>query len=115
MGVSHSYNFLLKLQQKWSILKGHWSLIDIDKYYYIVIFDLKEVCTYVLCGGPWIITGHYLAIQKWKPYFHAAEEHITKLTVRVRVSGLHVEWFDHQVMHHVGKLLGTTHRVIFAR
>lgn len=29
----------------------------------------------------------------------------------LRVSGLHVEWFEPQTLHHIGDLLGTTHRI----
>lgn len=62
MGCCHAYSyFLLKLQQKWSVLKGHWSSIDIANDYTVVKFDLVEDLNYVLYGGPWIIADQYLS------------------------------------------------------
>ncbi|KAM2625660.1 hypothetical protein TB1_032494 [Malus domestica] len=67
LGRSHTYNFLLNmLRQKWQ-LKGGMQLIDIDHDFYIVKFDLEEDKEFVLTGGPWIIAGQYLTIQKWRP------------------------------------------------
>lgn len=25
----------------------------------------------VFCGGPWVVTGHYLGVRKWEPDFRA--------------------------------------------
>lgn len=66
---------------------------------------------YVLCDGPWIIGGQYLAIQKWKSGFNTIEDRINHLTVWVRVTGLHGEWFDPQYMKRIEDLIGTNFHV----
>lgn len=112
LGVRHSFNyFTMKLRQKWSMLKGHWTVLDIANDYYIVNFDSEADRNHVLTEGPWIITGRYLAIQKWVPGFQASDDTVSKLTVWIRVSALHVEWFNFQVLTRIGTLLGTTHKV----
>lgn len=54
-------------------------------------FDHVEDLQFALTGGPWIITGQYLVIQKWRPGFCAATEKIERMAAWVRVSGMHVE------------------------
>lgn len=93
------------------MLKGHWSVIDIAKDYYIVRFDLEEDYNHVLFEGPWVITGHYLAVQRWKPRFKAEEDCITHLTVWVQVLGLPVEWFDPHILKCIDEMIGATNRV----
>lgn len=64
LGRSHTYNYLHdRLQQIWS-LKGGWKLVDLVNDYFVVKFELEEDLEFVLTGGPWIIAGHYLVLQK---------------------------------------------------
>lgn len=112
LGVRHTYNYFnMKLRQKWSMLKGHWTVLDIANDYCIVNFDSEADRNQVLTEGPWIITGRYLAIRKWEPGFCTSDGSISKLTVWVRISALHVEWFNFQVLTRIGTLLGATHKV----
>ncbi|CAL2230117.1 unnamed protein product [Prunus armeniaca] len=68
MGKAHAYNFLLtRLKQKWSMLKGPMSLIDLENNFYIVRFALEEDMRYVFSGGPWTIAVQSLVMQRWKP------------------------------------------------
>lgn len=79
LGRPHTYNFLhARLQQKWN-LKGGWKLIDLVNDYFVVKFDLEEDLNSVLTGGPWIISGQYLVMQKWRPGFCLATAHITRM------------------------------------
>ncbi|XP_034199438.1 uncharacterized protein LOC117614659 [Prunus dulcis] len=38
----------------------------------------------ILCGGPWVIAGQYLVMQRWKPGFDPQVEQVTRMTVWVR-------------------------------
>ncbi|CAL8091545.1 unnamed protein product [Prunus armeniaca] len=77
LSSSHTFNYLHnRLQQKWS-LKGGWKLVDLVNDYFVVKFELEEDLEFVLTGGPWIITGQYLVLQKWRPGFYPATAHIT--------------------------------------
>lgn len=112
MGTQHSYNFLLlKLQQLWSKLRGRWNLKDLENDYYIVKFEFMDDLNSVLFGKPWLVTGHYLALQKWKHSFHAQQDTIQHLIVWVCVTGLSAEWFDPEIMRRIGNLIGITHKV----
>ncbi|CAL2266824.1 unnamed protein product [Prunus armeniaca] len=106
MDRSHTYNYLRdRLHQKWS-LKGEWKLIDLVNDYFVVKFELEEDLNFVLTGGPWIIAGQYLVMQKWRPGFCPATAHITRMAVWLRVSAIQVECFDVWSLKRVGNLLG---------
>ncbi|CAL2228834.1 unnamed protein product [Prunus armeniaca] len=94
LGKSHTYNYIhARLQQKWS-LKGAWKLVDLVNDYYVVKFDLEEDLNFVLTGGPWIIAGQYLVMQKWRPGFCPTIAHITHMAAWLRVSAIQLECFD---------------------
>ncbi|BFG36374.1 hypothetical protein CerSpe_226480 [Prunus speciosa] len=91
LGRSHAYNYIHdRLQQKWS-LKGDWKLIDLVNDYFVVKFDLEEDLIFVLTGGPWIIAGQYLVMQKWRPGFCPATAHITRMAAWIRVAAIQLE------------------------
>lgn len=106
LGRSHTYNYMLtKLQQKWS-LKGGWKLVDLVNDYFVVRFDLEEDLNFVLTGGPWIVAGQYLIMQKWVPGFCPATAKITRMAAWIRVSAIQLECFDVWALKRIGNLLG---------
>ncbi|CAL8997683.1 unnamed protein product, partial [Prunus brigantina] len=106
LGRSHTFNYLQsRLQQKWS-LKGGWKLVDLINDYYVVKFDLEEDLNFVLTGGPWIIGGQYLIMQKWRSGFCPASAQITRMAAWIRVSALQLECFDVWALKRIGNLLG---------
>ncbi|CAL9021388.1 unnamed protein product [Prunus brigantina] len=112
MGRTHTYSFLLaRLRQKWSLLKGAISLIDLENNFYVVRFVLEEDIRYVFSGGPWVIAGQSLVMQRWKPGFDPNEATITRMAVWVRIMGLHVEWFNPEAIKRIGDLIGVTYRI----
>ncbi|CAL2260806.1 unnamed protein product [Prunus armeniaca] len=106
LGRSHTYNYLhAKLQQKWS-LKGGWKLVDLVNDYFVVKFELEENLNFVLTGGPWIIAGQYLVMQKWRPGFCPASAKITRMAAWIRVFALQLECFNVWSLKRIGNLLG---------
>lgn len=111
VGRAHTYNFVLaRLKQRWQ-LKGPMQLIDLSNDFFIVRFLLEEDLNYVLTGGPWVIAGQYLTMQKWRPNFDPDLEQISRLTIWARLSGLYVEYFTKETVKPIGDLLGTIHKV----
>ncbi|BFG35690.1 hypothetical protein CerSpe_219640 [Prunus speciosa] len=106
LGRSHTYNYLhARLQQKWS-LKGGWKLVDLVNDYFVVKFELEDDLNFVLTGGPWIIAGQYLVMQKWRPGFCPATAKITRMAAWIRVSALQLECFDVWSLKRIGNLVG---------
>ncbi|CAL2256144.1 unnamed protein product [Prunus armeniaca] len=110
MGRTHTYSFLLaRLRQKWSLLKGAMSLIDMENNFYVVRFVLEEDMKYVFSRGPCVIAGKSLVMQRWKPSFDPNEATMTHMAVWVRITGLHVEWFNPEAIKRIGDLIGVTY------
>ncbi|XP_021803305.1 uncharacterized protein LOC110747435, partial [Prunus avium] len=106
LGRSHTYNYIHdRLQQKWC-LKGGWKLIDLVNDYFVAKFDLEEDMNHVLTEGPWVISGQYLTLQKWRPGFCPTTAHISRMAVWIRVSAIQLECFDVWALKRIGNLLG---------
>ncbi|XP_062007348.1 uncharacterized protein LOC133724601 [Rosa rugosa] len=93
------------LTRKWK-LKGPWQLIDIPNGFFVVKFQLFEDLDYVLCGGPWIISGQTLVVQKWRPDFNPMVEKINRMAIWVRILGLPLKYFKDFTMRKIGNLIG---------
>lgn len=87
-------------------LKRWWKLVDLVNDYYVVKFELEEDLNFVLTRGPWIITGQYLVMQKWRPGFCPAMAQITQMAAWIHVSALQLECFYVQALKRIGNLLG---------
>ncbi|BFG14285.1 hypothetical protein CerSpe_005590 [Prunus speciosa] len=111
VGKTHTYNFVLaRLKQHWR-LKGPMQLVDLDNGFFIVRFVLEEDLLYVVTGGPWVVAGQYVVVQKWRPNFCAAEEHVSRITVWVRLSGMGVEFFNAETIKCIRDLIGSSYKV----
>ncbi|RYQ87684.1 hypothetical protein Ahy_B09g095213 [Arachis hypogaea] len=51
--------------------KGKIHVIDMNRDYFLVHFSDEEDYTHALMEGPWMIAGHYLIVQRWRPFFLA--------------------------------------------
>lgn len=107
----NAFDFMLGgLRRKWK-LKGGWGLIDLPNDYYIVKFNLEEDMNSVLCGGPWILPGQTLLVQKWRPDFDPLEEKICRMALWVRICGLPVKYYKHFTIAKIGKIIGDVVKV----
>ncbi|KAK3007876.1 hypothetical protein RJ639_014798 [Escallonia herrerae] len=75
-------------------LKGELEAVDLGQEFYVVRFQSCEDYLRVLLEGPWIILGHYLTVQEWKPYFRPQQEEITSTLAWLRFPELLIEFFD---------------------
>ncbi|KAG8371590.1 hypothetical protein BUALT_Bualt13G0103800 [Buddleja alternifolia] len=83
--------------------------MDLGNGYYIVRFYTKEDYDHVMQGGPWLIMGHYLMVQKWKPYFWPATATIKTTLAWVRFPKLPVKLFHPDVLKGLGSLIDKTY------
>lgn len=52
---------------------GEIKVIDLDCDFFVVHLSNWEDYDHVFDGGPWVILGHYLAVQKKRPEFGLAD------------------------------------------
>lgn len=69
LGKSVSFRVLEQRTKDLWQLEWGCELIDLEKGFYVARFFSDADYTRVLEGGPWVITGHYLTVTKWKPNF----------------------------------------------
>ncbi|XP_057425674.1 uncharacterized protein LOC130719039 [Lotus japonicus] len=85
---------------------GEMEVIDLDFDFYVVRFANRVDYAHVFTGGPWMIMGHYLVVQQWRPMFIPSKGELTRVAVWIRVPGFPVECYDQEVLHEIGKNVG---------
>ncbi|MCH93854.1 hypothetical protein A2U01_0014807 [Trifolium medium] len=61
--------------------------------------------------GPWLIYDHYLVVSEWSPNFSPSNATIEKIAAWVRISDLHIEYYDAKVLHFIGNRIGKSVKV----
>nr|POE90285.1 hypothetical protein CFP56_61270 [Quercus suber] len=70
-GRTVGYNYLtFKINALWNPM-ARMTCVDLGKDFFLIKFNVEEDYDKVLRGGPWFISGHFLAIKPWEPYFKA--------------------------------------------
>ncbi|KAJ1395323.1 Zinc finger, CCHC-type [Sesbania bispinosa] len=62
-------------------------------------------------GGPWMILGHYLVVQKWRPKFFPLENELSRVVVWIRIPSLPIEYYDRTILGKIGDTIGRTVRI----
>ncbi|KAL7246982.1 hypothetical protein ACSBR2_001986 [Camellia fascicularis] len=81
-------------------------IIDIGEGYYLVRFACKADYLHVLLDGPWVILGHYLTVNKWRPDFHPVANELLSTMVWIRFPGVPIEYFNESLLLRLGNLVG---------
>ncbi|XP_016177748.1 uncharacterized protein LOC107620037 [Arachis ipaensis] len=56
--------------------------------------------------GPWMIAGHYLIVQRWRPFFLFGSIEVRKIALWVRIPNLPIELYNHRFLWRVGSAIG---------
>ncbi|KAJ1411086.1 Ribonuclease H-like superfamily [Sesbania bispinosa] len=62
----------------------------------------------VLEGGPWVIMGHYMVVQRWNLEFLPFEDVLKRVLIWIRILGLPIEYYDDHVLWRIGDVVGRT-------
>lgn len=111
MGRRIGYRFLLdRLPKLWN-LTGNFELIDIQNEFFLVRFSEALDYERVLYEGQWMIFGHYLTVQRWKPEIRPFEESIKRIAAWIRIQDLPIEYYDKHFLWKLGNKVGKTLKV----
>ncbi|XP_031096887.1 uncharacterized protein LOC116001136 [Ipomoea triloba] len=106
LGQKVSYSFLLdRLHKMWKP-ESSFDLIALDQDYYLAKFESLRDNEFAKYEGPWIILGHYITVQEWRPNFLPRKSKLEKLLVWIRFSALPIEYFDDDFLKKIGKEVG---------
>lgn len=94
-----------KLTRDWA-RKGTVKIIDMLRGYYAVKFSEDEDYKHALLQGPWMITYHYLLVQRWRTNFLKRAKKELKIAVWVRIPELPLELYNDMFLTRVGSTLG---------
>ncbi|KAJ1404222.1 hypothetical protein SESBI_26689 [Sesbania bispinosa] len=96
-----------RLEKMWKSL-GEMELMDMENEYLLVQFSSSEDYYHIFEGGPWMIEGYYLVIQRWRPDFLPNEDQLKKVVVWVHIHGLPIEFYERFILWKIGDTLGRT-------
>jgi hypothetical protein len=99
-----------RLKQMW-VRAGIITIVDLGNDYFLVTLSSKEDQQRALSNGPWLIYDHYLTVRGWSPNFNPHINHLTKVNVWVRFSGLPIEYYDAKLLTSIGNRIGRTIKV----
>ncbi|XP_016205096.1 uncharacterized protein LOC107645551 [Arachis ipaensis] len=99
-----------RLNRDWE-RKSKINVIDMDRDYFLVHFTEEEDYSHALLGGPWMVAGHYLIVQRWRPFFLESEKAVKKVAAWVRIPNLPIELYNHRFLWRVGYAIGTMLKV----
>ncbi|GAV80786.1 DUF4283 domain-containing protein [Cephalotus follicularis] len=85
--------------------------MELGNGYYLAKFDYMHDCTTVLTCGPWMIFGHCLLFQRWKPYFKPSLSTLKSTAMWIRLPELPLEFYDEDFLMSSGKLIGNPLRL----
>lgn len=99
-----------RLQKMWKP-SGGFDILDVDKGYFMVKFDLQANKDAVTSGGPWMPFDHYLCVSQRSPEFAAPNANIQRMMTWVRFRGLNLLYHDENVLMDLASVIGKPIRV----
>lgn len=99
-----------RLPKIWN-LSGSFELIDLQNDFFLVKFYEQVDYERVMYEGLWMILGHYLTVQRWKPKFRPFEESIKKIAAWICIPDLPIEYYDKHLLWKLGNKVGKTLKV----
>ncbi|CAA0842215.1 Unknown protein [Striga hermonthica] len=111
LGKKVSYFYMKEgLKRLWKP-HGHIELIDLANGFFMVKFTREDHRDTALNGGPWMLSGHYVTVQKWTPQFNPFNDVIEHTLVWIQFSGLNIAMFDENIMFCLASMVGTPIRI----
>ncbi|CAA0812019.1 Unknown protein [Striga hermonthica] len=111
LGKKVSYFYMKEgLKRLWKP-HGHLELIDLANGFFMVKFTREDDRDTALNGGPWMLSGHYVTVQKWTPQFNPFNDVIEHTLIWIRFSGLNIAMFDENIMFCLASMVGTPIRI----
>lgn len=93
-----------RLKRVWQ-LQDDCKIIDIDKGYFIARFYSRADYLKALEGGPWMVLGHYLMVQRWKPNFVPTTDMPNTTLVWIRLPHIPIEMFYNEALLDMGNVI----------
>ena len=111
LGKTLGYRLLRsQLQHIWRPT-GSFKLIDLEDNCFLVKFKELQDYELSLTKGPWVIFGHYLAVQPWSPDFDPQHFSIQRIMGWICLPRLPTHYYHKSVIRQIGSMFGDVIRV----
>ncbi|KAI9080558.1 hypothetical protein K1719_037524 [Acacia pycnantha] len=111
LGRKIGYRLLRSQFQKIWKPASQIKLIDLHDDYFLVRFHDDLDYQNSLLTGPWVIFGHYLAVQPWSPAFKPQTHVINQVMGWIRLPKLPVRYYHKSVIRAIGSAFGEVIKV----
>lgn len=89
---------MMKDRLAWLLKSSLFELIDLPNNYFIFRYADMELRRRLLFDGPWLIQGHYLAVQCWSLNFNPYCNIVRKVAIWVRVPTLPIHVYAEECL-----------------
>lgn len=89
----------------------NFEIVDLPNNHFVFKSGDKTLCKKLLFEGPWVIQGHYLAVQRWSPNFNPYCNRSRKVAIWVRIPTLPIHMYSADLMWELGNLIGKALKV----
>ncbi|XP_050231775.1 uncharacterized protein LOC126680661 [Mercurialis annua] len=103
-------NLCNRLDVLWNFTQG-FDIIDLENDFFLVKFRSGGDVEAVITGGPWVILGHYLSVQSWKPSFDCFDANIQSIVAWIRLPGMSIQYYNKKVLRFIGQMVGKVIRI----
>ncbi|KAI9097681.1 hypothetical protein K1719_025452 [Acacia pycnantha] len=110
--LGKSANFeMMKDRIAWILRSKSFELIDLPNNYFLFKTGNRDLRLRLLFDGPWVIQGHYLAVQRWSPNFNPYSNEIQKVAVWIRIPTLPMHVYSEECLLEIGNMIGKALKV----
>lgn len=102
---------MMKDRVSWMLKSENFEIIDLPNNYFVFRTTDKSLTSKLLFDGPWVIQGHYLAVQRWSPNFNPYSNKRSKVAIWVRVPTLPIHLYTEEFMLELGNMVGKALKV----
>ncbi|PKU70998.1 Uncharacterized protein MA16_Dca020986 [Dendrobium catenatum] len=106
MGRRIAFNYLLtELKKRWFHF-GEFELVTIAPNTFICVFQSSEARDAVLSGGPWIVGGNIIGMDRWSPSATPNSLHGLHSPIWIRIPQLSLMYWDTHNITRIANMLG---------
>lgn len=95
----------------WLLKSDNFELVDLPNNYFVLRSGDMSLTRKLIFYGPWLIQGHYLAVQRWSPNFNPYSNKTRKVAIWVRIPTLPIHMYSEEFILELGNLIGTALKV----
>ncbi|KAI9125259.1 hypothetical protein K1719_003875 [Acacia pycnantha] len=112
LGKTVNVGFMrIRMERMWAS-KGPMRVTPLNNRYFLVSFSSTEDRDFALHEGPWMITDHYVLVQRWRPNFNPWKvDNQKQVAVWVRIPDLPHELYNVESIRRIGNMIGRTLKI----